>query len=148
MCIFWEEWSENLYFQRALRWCWACWPLDYTLKNKQGSVLSVYWNHLVNFSNIPMPGPNHRGSDVIGLGWALAFSISIKLPMRVYHAARVENFFSGLGHCPVSCTCVLLPSFLLSFQTLLLKTESDAQQIDISGSCLSFTLPPDESSLS
>lgn len=36
------------------------------------SILSLYGNHLVNFSNVPRLEPNHRGSTVIGLGWALA----------------------------------------------------------------------------
>lgn len=59
--------------------------------------------------------------------------------MRFSRAAGAENFFSGFGHCPVSCMCVLLPSFLISFQTLLLETDSDPQLVHFFGSCLSFT---------
>lgn len=39
---------------------------------------------------------------------------------RVYHAARVENS-PGFGRCPVSCTGVLLPSFLSKLSCLKLS---------------------------
>lgn len=46
--------------------------------------------------------------------------ISVMLLTRVYHAPRVENS-SGFGRCLISCTGVLLPSFLYKLSCLKLN---------------------------
>lgn len=82
---------------------------------KEVSLMSSYWNHLLSFLSIPVPGHHHGHSDLISLVWDLGFSILITLCIRFYHVARVEYFYFGFGHCPISCMCVLLhPSCFLS----------------------------------
>lgn len=94
------------------------------------SGLSASWNHLVSFSSIPVPGPHHRGSDLIGLGVNLAFGISIK-------CSRDSAMQPGLRTALVWTLAYLLhvgpPSLLpVFFPTSLLKTESHSQLIDLS----------------
>lgn len=79
-------------------------------------ILDYWW--VLKHSNA---WPHHRGSDLIGLGGKSGFWYFNKVLMRLYCAARVWNFCSGCGHCLLSCTCVLPPHFLFSFQLFWLK---------------------------